>query len=94
MIIYYCNLIYTQKEIYHQGKITGAVRVLKGSQILPDGDTLEENNISDGDTVSVLIEPERNIEVEVQCGPKIYRHEVSNCMTVKELKMFLSQTKR
>ena len=55
----------------------------------PDDSTLVQHNISDGDTVRVLIEPERNIEVEVQCSPIVYKHEVNYCMTVKELKMFL-----
>ena len=57
--------------------------------MLPDDSTLVQHNISDGDTVRVLIEPERNIQVEVQCGPMVYKHEVNYCMTVKELKMFL-----
>ena len=85
-------LDFIQKEIYKSGKITGAVRILKGQEILPDDSTLVQHNISNGDTVNVLIEPERNVEVEVQCGPKTYKHEVSNGMTVKQLKMFLIET--
>ena len=82
-------LFILKKEIYRSGKITGAVRILKGHEMLPDDSTLVQHNISDGDTVRVLIEPERNIAVEVQCGPMVYRHEVNYSMTVKELKMFL-----
>ena len=65
------------------------MRILKGQEILPDDSTLVQQNISDDDTVSVLIEPDRNIEVEVQCGPKVYKHNISYCMTVKKLKMLL-----
>ena len=64
------------------------MRILKGDEIVPDDSTLVQH-ISDGDTVNVLIEPECNVEVEVQCGPKTYKHEVIYCMTVKQLKMFL-----
>ena len=39
--------------------------------------------------MNVLIEPEKYIAVEVQCGPKNYRHDVSHCMTVNQLKMRL-----
>ena len=69
------------------------MRILKGQEILPDDSTLVQLDISDGSTVNVLIEPERNIEVEIQCGPMIYKHEVSNCMTVKELKALLMERK-
>ena len=65
------------------------MRTLKGDEIVPDDSTLVQHNISDGDTVNVLIEPEHNIEVEVQCGPIVYKHEVIYCMTHKEFKIFL-----
>ena len=65
------------------------MKILKGQEILPDDSTLVQHNISDGDTVNVLIEPGGNIEVEVRCGPKVYKHEVNYCMTVKELKTLL-----
>ena len=81
-----------QKEIYKSGKITGAVRILKEQEILPDDSTLVQHNISDGNTVNVLIEPEHDISIEVQCGPKVYKHNVSNCMTVKELKMLFIES--
>ena len=65
------------------------MRILKGQEILPDDSTLVQHNISDGDTLNILIEPEQDIEIEVKCGPKIYRHKVSRCMTVKRLKLLL-----
>ena len=86
--IYVITNFILKKEIYRSGKIRGAMKILKGQEILPDDSTLVQHSISDGDTMSVLIELEHNIEVEVQCGPKVYKHEVSNCMTLKELKPF------
>ena len=83
-----------QKEIYKSGNIIGAIKILKGQEILPDDSTLVQHNISDGDTVSVLIEPDHNIEVEVQCGPKVYKHNVSCCMTIRELKAVLIEKKQ
>ena len=65
------------------------MRILKGQEILPDDTTLVQHNITDGNTVSVLIEPDHNIEVEVQCGPMVYKHNVSHCMIVKQLKALL-----
>ena len=65
------------------------MRILKGQEILPDDSTLVQHNISDGNTVNVLIEPEHDISIEVQCGPKVYKHEVNYCMTVNELKTLL-----
>ena len=62
---------------------------MKGSEILPDYNTLEEHGITERETVSVLIEPEHDIVVEVQCGPMQYRHNVSHNMTLKQLKMLL-----
>ena len=70
------------------------MRILKGQEILPDDSTLVQHNISDGDTVNILIEPEQEIEVEVQCGAKIYKHKINHCMTVKQLKMMLITTKK
>ena len=85
-------LFILKKEIYRSGKIIGAVRILKGQEILPDDSTLVQHNISDGDTMNVLIEPEHNIEVEVRCGPKVYKHNVSHCMTIKQFKKLLIES--
>ena len=32
------------------------------------------------------------MEVEVHCGPKIYRHVVNNCMTIEKLKKLLTES--
>ena len=39
-----------QRELYTSGKITGAVRLLKGQEVLPDDSTLEQLGIIDGST--------------------------------------------
>ena len=69
------------------------MRILKGQEILADDSTLVQHNISDGDTVNILIEPKQDIKAEAQCGPKIYRHDVSHTMSVKQLKTLLIERK-
>ena len=69
------------------------MRILKGQEILPDDSTLVQHNISDGDTVNVLIEPNHDISVKVQCRSFQYKHDMSHCMTVKQLKMLLIESK-
>ena len=69
------------------------MKILKGQEILPDDSTLVQHNISDGNTVNILIEPENNIVIEVQCRPKTFVHNVSHCMTIKQLKMLLIESK-
>ena len=82
-------LLIVQREIYRSGYISGPVRLLKGQKVLPDDSALEEQGIKDGSTVNILIEPEQCISVKVNCGPKIYTKEITNAMTVKELKIEL-----
>ena len=53
---------------------------------------LAEENIKDGNTVNIVIEPENDVEVEVQCGPKIYKHVVNHCMTIEKFKMLLIES--
>ena len=55
-----------QKEIYRSGQIFGVVRLLKGQEILPDDNTLAQHSISDGDTLSALIEPDKVIIVQLK----------------------------
>ena len=55
-----------QKEIYRSRKISGVVRLLNGQETLPDDSTLVQNNISDGDTLSALIEPDKEISVQIK----------------------------
>ena len=78
-----------QREIYISGGNTEPVKVLKGLKVLQDGSTLQEHGITDGSTISILKELEQCISINVICGPKIYRKEITNSVTVRELKFDL-----
>ena len=70
-------------------KISGAVRVIKGQEVLPDGSTLDEHGIIDGSTVNIVIEPEKEINLQIKLGPKEFTHKVSSSLRVRELKQQL-----
>ena len=70
-------------------KISGAVRVIKGQEVLPDGSTLEEHGIIDGSTVNIVIEPDKEINLEIKLGPKEFTHKVLNSVRMHELKQQL-----
>ena len=66
-------------------KISGAVRVIKGQEVLPDGSTLDEHGIIDGSTVNIVIEPEKEINLNIKLGPKEFNQKVKNSVRVREL---------
>ena len=70
-------------------KITGAVRVIKGQEILQDGSTLDENGIIDGSTVNIVIEPEKEINIKIKWGILESTRNVSNSVRVRDLKQQL-----
>ena len=70
-------------------KITGAVRVIKGQDVLPDGSTLEKQEIIDGSTVNIVIEPDKEINLKIKLGPKEFTHKVMNSVRLRELKQQL-----
>ena len=70
-------------------KITAAVRIIKGQKVLPEGSTLEEHGITDGSTVNIVIEPDKEISLQVKLGPKVVTCSVSNSLSVRELKQHL-----
>ena len=65
------------------------MRILKGQEILPDDSTLVQHNISDGATVNIVIEPAKQITVEVFCNLGTFKYEINNCLLVKDLKQKL-----
>ena len=69
--------------------ITGSVGVIKGQEVLPDGSTLEEHGFTDGSTVNIVIEPDKEINLMLMLGPKEFTHKVSSSMRVHELKQKL-----
>ena len=70
-------------------KITGAVRMIKGQEVLPDGSTLDEHGIIDGSTVNIVIEPEKEISIKMKLGPKEFTHKVKSSLGVRDLKQQL-----
>ena len=72
-------------------KITGAIRVIKGQEVLPDGSTLDEHGFIDGS--NIVIEPEKEISIKMKHGPQEYTQEftrkVMNSMRLRELKQQL-----
>ena len=83
------SYLYLQKIIYKQMSIKGAVRVIKGQEVLPVGSTLEENGITDGSTVNIVIEPDKDINLRIKLGPRKFIYKVSSSMRVRELKQQL-----
>ena len=84
-LFYHC----LQKIIFKFMKITGAVRVIKGQEVLPDGSTLDEHAITDGSTVNIVIEPEKEISIKIKWGPLLSTQNVSSSVRVRELKQQL-----
>ena len=70
-------------------KTSGAVRVIKGQKVLPDGSTLDEHGIIDGSTVNIVIEPDKEISLKIKLGPKEFTNKVLNSVRVRELKQQL-----
>ena len=85
----YLRRLCLQKIIYKQMKISGAVRVIKGQDVLPDGSTLDEHGITDGSTVNIVIEPDKEISIKMKLGPKEFTHKVMNSVRLRELKQQL-----
>ena len=78
-----------QKIIYNCLSIIGAVRVIKGQEVLPDGSTLKEQGIIDGSTVNIFIEPEKEINLCVKLGPIEIACNVKSSMCMGALKQQL-----
>ena len=70
------------------------MRILKGQEILPDDSTLAQHNISDGDTVNIVIEPDKLIAIDIACQAEIFRHKMSSSVSVKDLKEKLIEFKQ
>ena len=82
----FIQILSFQKIIHKQIKISGAVRAIKGQDVLPDGSTLDENGIIDGSTINIVIEPEKEINLRIKLGPKEFAHKVMNSVRLRELK--------
>ena len=71
-------------------KIPGAVRVIKEQEILPDGGTLEEHGIIDGSMVNSVIEPDKEINLNIKLSPKQFSHKVSISVRLRDFKQQLT----
>ena len=69
--------------------ITAPVRVIKGQNVLPDGSTLEEQEITDGSTVNIVIEPEKEIHLNISMGSWQFTYKVNNSVRMCDLKQQL-----
>ena len=65
------------------------MRILKGQEILPDDSSLVQHEISDGDTVNIVIEPDVTITVQVKYNSNIFGHAISRSSSVDQLKQLL-----
>ena len=72
--------------MYTSGKITGAVGLLKGQEVLPDGNTLEEHGIIDGSTFNIIIEPDKEINLKIRFGPESFSRKLKRSRSVRYLK--------
>ena len=70
-------------------KITDAVEVIKGQEVLPDGSTLDEHGIIDGSTVNIDIKPHTMVNVRMKLGPADFSIGVHNTMRVDQFKEHL-----
>ena len=78
-----------QKIIYSVLKISGAVRVIQGQKVLQDGNTLEGHGITDGSTVNIVIEPDKEINLQIKLGSKEITYTVNNSVRICSLKQQL-----
>ena len=65
------------------------MRLFREKYTIPDDSTLDDLNISDDDTINILIEPDQCVNIDVKCGPKTYQLETSLSIQIKELKQLL-----
>ena len=69
--------------------IIGAIRAIKGQEVLQDGSTLEECGITDGSTVNIVIEPVKEINLCVKLGPIEIECNIKSSMRMGALKQQL-----
>ena len=70
-------------------KITSPISVMKGQNILPDSSTLQRHGFTDGSTVNIVTEPEKEIKLRVKLGPKEVTCSVINSMRMRDMKQKL-----
>ena len=66
----------------------GAVRILKGKDVPPDDNTLVQLNLTNGTTLNIVIEPEKQITIQVDQGVQrsTFTYKFSNSASVQEVR--------
>ena len=76
-----------QKLLYLTGRATSQVRLLHGQIVLEDDRKLCEYSLLEGATISALFEPDVDVEIKINMGPKVWRIKVSNATSIMALKV-------
>ena len=63
--------------------------MIQGQKVLQDGNTLEGHRITDGSTVNIVIEPDKEINLQIKLGSKEITHKVNNSVRICSLKQQL-----
>ena len=71
-------------------KITVPVRIIKGQEVLPYGSSLKDQGYTDGSTINIVIEPDKEINLRMAFGPKEFIYKVCSSVSVGELKQQLT----
>ena len=73
--------------LYESSKITSQVRLLQGQTILEDDRKLSQYLLPEGATISAILEPDVDINIEVSTGHQTHKMTVSNSRSVMALKV-------
>ena len=63
--------------------------MIQGQKVLQDGNTLEGQGITDGSAVNIVIEPDKEINLQIKLGSKEITHKVNNSVGMCSLKQQL-----
>ena len=63
--------------------------MIQGQKVLQDGNTLEGHGITDGSTVNIIIEPDKDINLQIKLGSKEITYKANNSVCICSLKQQL-----
>ena len=67
--------------------MTSQARLLQGQTVLEDDRKLSEYSLPEGAIISALFEPDVDVEIKINMGPKVYRIKVSNATSIVAVKV-------
>ena len=76
-----------QKILYLTGRVTSQVRLLQWQTVLEDDRKLSEYLLPEGASISALFEPDVDVEIKINVGPKVWLMKVSNATSIMALKV-------